>query len=262
MNNTLVEINNTTLGIKEFHGQRVITFKDIDRVHERPDGTARRNFTSNKKHLIENEDYFKINRNIPLDEIRSLNITIPPKGTTLITESGYLLLVKSFTDDLAWQVQRQLVSNYFKFKDVSEKKSRIEEKLISLLDSMDRRLSKLEECQTQVQKSLPKKRFSYWSSKMFPKYQLLMDHFGIDKNKDLYKQLYREFHNTYPDIEINQIVDDYCYENKLDSCFTLDAIEHDKTVRKLFESMVDGLLEKYDLGLENVVVKEKTIFDN
>lgn len=46
--NNLVEINNTTLGIKEYNGQRIITFKDIDRVHERPDGTARRNFASNR----------------------------------------------------------------------------------------------------------------------------------------------------------------------------------------------------------------------
>ena len=66
----------------------------------------------------------------------------------------------------------------------------------------------------------------------------------------------------YSDIELNQIIDDYCYENKLDCCFTLDAIEHDKTVRKLFENMVDGLLEKYDLISENIMMKEKTIFDN
>ena len=129
---------------------------------------------------------------------------------------------------------------------------------------LNERMSKLEESQEQVKKSLPKKRFSYWSSKMFPKYQLLMDYFEIPtgKNGILYKELYKEFHNTYPDIEINQIVDDYCYDNGLDSCFTLDAIEHDKTVRKLFESLVDGLLEKYDLISENVTVREKTIFDD
>lgn len=28
---------------------------------------------------------------------------------TLMTETGYLMLVKSFTDDLAWKVQRELV---------------------------------------------------------------------------------------------------------------------------------------------------------
>ena len=129
---------------------------------------------------------------------------------------------------------------------------------------LNERMSKLEESQEQVKKSLPKKRFSYWSSKMFPKYQLLMDYFEIPtgKNGILYKELYKEFHNMYPDIEINQVVDDYCYDNGLDSCFTLDAIEHDKTVRKLFESFVDGLLEKYDLISENVTVREKTIFDD
>lgn len=130
--------------------------------------------------------------------------------------------------------------------------------------SLNERMSKLEESQEQVKKSLPKKRFSFWNSKMFPKYQLLMDYFEIPtgKNGILYKELYKEFHNTYPDIEINQIVDDYCYDNGLDSCFTLDAIEHDKTVRKLFESMVDGLLDKYELLSENVTVREKTIFDD
>lgn len=130
--------------------------------------------------------------------------------------------------------------------------------------SLNERMSKLEESHEQMKKSLQKKRFSYWNSKMFPKYQLLMDYFEIPtgKNGILYKELYKEFHNTYPDIEINQIVDDYCYDNGFDSCFTLDAIEHDKTVRKLFESMVDGLLDKYELLSENVTVREKTIFDD
>ena len=130
--------------------------------------------------------------------------------------------------------------------------------------SLNERMSKLEESQEQVKKSLPKKRFSYWNSKMFPKYQLLMDYFGIPskQNGKLYKELYKEFHNIYPDIEINQIVDDYCYENNLDGCFTLDAIEHDKDVRKLFESMVDSLLNKYELLSEDITVKEITIFND
>ena len=109
-------------------------------------------------------------------------------------------------------------------------------------------------------KSLTKKKFSYWSTKMFPKYQLLTDYFNIS-NRELYKELYREFTNTYPDIDLNQIVDDYCYENHLDTCFTLDAIEHSKTIRQLYESMVDNLLKKYNL-LENLSnVRYKTIFD-
>lgn len=130
--------------------------------------------------------------------------------------------------------------------------------------SLNERMSKLEEFQEQVKKALPKKRFSYWQSKMFPKYQLLMDYFGIPKKQNgiLYKELYKEFHNTYPDIEINQVIDDYCYDNGIDRCFTLDAIEHEQTVRKLFESLVDGLLEKYGLASKDTSVKERTIFDD
>lgn len=50
--------------------------------------------------------------------------------------------------------------------------------------SLNERMSKLEESQEQVKKSLPKKRFSYWNSKMFPKYQLLMDYFEIPTGKN------------------------------------------------------------------------------
>ena len=133
------------------------------------------------------------------------------------------------------------------------------------LQSINDRISKLEESKHPQQPAqnpqLLKKRFSYWTSKMFPKYQLLMDYFGISQYKDLYKQLYWELENTYPEIELNQIIDDYCYENHLDSCFTLDAIEHDKTARKLFENIVDNLLKKYDLLSESNIIKHTTIFD-
>lgn len=160
-----------------------------------------------------------------------------------------------------------------KLQDTTLQQNQFTQELVSAikavndtLQSMNDRISKLEESQSTPQQSaqnpqLPKKRFSYWASKMFPKYQLLMDYFGISQYKDLYKQLYWELENTYPEIELNQLIDDYCYENHLDSCFTLDAIEHDKTVRKLFEGIVDSLLYKYDLLPESNTVKHTTIFD-
>lgn len=114
MENQIVEINQKEVAVKEFRGQRVVTFKDIDLVHERPDGTAGRNFRENKKHLIEGEDYFYIMG----EELKELKQATNFVGSNarelmLITEQGYLMLVKSFTDDLAWEVQRQLVKNYF-----------------------------------------------------------------------------------------------------------------------------------------------------
>ena len=134
------------------------------------------------------------------------------------------------------------------------------QKIDSKFDSLEARVSTFENNVT-TPKVLPKKqRFTYWSSKMFPKYQALAEYFEIQL-KDLYKNLYREFQNMYPDIELNQIVDDYCYENKLETCYTLDAIEHDKTVRVLFEQLVDTLLEKYDLVLHKEKLVVSTIFD-
>lgn len=108
--NELVTINNHELPVKEYNGQRVVTLKEIDTVHDRPEGTARRTFHSNKKHLIEGEDFFVRN---PSEAAKEFGI-IAPNGLVLLTESGYLMLVKSFTDDLAWAVQRQLVNTYFR----------------------------------------------------------------------------------------------------------------------------------------------------
>lgn len=120
MSNTITICNNE-IQIKEFDNQRVVTFKDIDLVHGRPDGTARKRFNDNKDRFIEGTDYYKTK----CSEVRPFfGQTLPngfnPKADIiLITESGYLMLVKSFTDDLAWDVQRQLVNTYFNHRRVS-----------------------------------------------------------------------------------------------------------------------------------------------
>lgn len=124
-------INEQPLQVKEWQGQRVVTFKDIDALHQRPDGTARKAFNRNRKHFIPGEDFFTVYA----DEVAkptvhkkdgskgrnsSLWFERPQGGYAeemrLITESGYLMLVKSFKDDLAWMVQRALVNSYFKGK--------------------------------------------------------------------------------------------------------------------------------------------------
>jgi len=106
-------INNTPLPIREYSGQRVVTFRDIDSVHQRPDGTARKRFNDNRKHFIEGVDFFKITPS----EFRTAFLgemdTRQQNNITLITLSGYLMIAKSFTDDLSWSVQRLLVNSYF-----------------------------------------------------------------------------------------------------------------------------------------------------
>ncbi len=49
-----------------------------------------------------------------MDEFRTLGFKVPNRGITLFTESGYLMIVKSFIDNKSWAVQRRLVNVYFK----------------------------------------------------------------------------------------------------------------------------------------------------
>ncbi|NHZ88637.1 hypothetical protein F2P45_06310 [Massilia sp. CCM 8733] len=109
-----LQINGIALAPVEHHGQRVMSLAMIDQVHQRPDGTAGRNFRENRSRLIAGEDFFEIDQP---DEIRRLGFSRPQGGVPamvlLLTETGYSMLVKSFTDDLAWDVQRQLVKSYF-----------------------------------------------------------------------------------------------------------------------------------------------------
>lgn len=116
--NDIITIENTEMQIREYNGQRVVTFKDIDTVHQRANGTARNAFRRNKKHFVDGIDYFTLSskENSNVRETYISNILIPARGITVLTESGYLMIVKAFTDDLSWQVQRQLVNAYFKAK--------------------------------------------------------------------------------------------------------------------------------------------------
>lgn len=105
-------INGTALPVKFWDGVPVVTFKDIDEVHQRPAGTAGRNFRKNRNRFEEGVDYYQISA----DEFRRLigDMDIRHKtDVVLITEPGYLMLVKSFRDDLSWKVQRELVRFYF-----------------------------------------------------------------------------------------------------------------------------------------------------
>lgn len=110
---TEIRIRNTSLPLVEYQSQQVVTFAMIDQVHGRPDGTANSNFKTNRERFIEGEDTYLIDF-YKKEEFHPFGIDIPPRGLRVFTEQGYLMLVKSFTDDLAWQVQRELVNSYFR----------------------------------------------------------------------------------------------------------------------------------------------------
>lgn len=147
----LIKINNKDLQIKEFKNQRVVTFKDIDMVHERTEGTASRNFRENRDKFIKDVDYFHLS----YEEVRATNFVERPnsQGLTLITESGYLMLVKSLTDDLAWRVQRELVNNYFRGKQLVNSLNELSPQL-QLLIQMELKQNELEAAVTETKEEI------------------------------------------------------------------------------------------------------------
>lgn len=109
----LMTIQGAPLQVKEYKGRRVVTFKDIDTVHQRPEGTANKRFLDNRQRFISGVDFFSLTKDDLLNS-GFRNLATNNRGLTFITESGYLMLVKSFTDDRAWKVQRDLVDAYFR----------------------------------------------------------------------------------------------------------------------------------------------------
>ena len=120
MENKLVKINNVELGIKEYKKERVITAWDIAKVHNREVREITQNFNYVKDKLLKDEDYFLVNKEKISESKILIQDFIPNnvKEIPLFTESGYLMLVKTFTDDLSWEIQRQLVKGYFKLKEL------------------------------------------------------------------------------------------------------------------------------------------------
>nr|MDE5620386.1 ORF6N domain-containing protein [Ruminococcus sp.] len=148
-----VNINGLPLGIKEYKGHRVVTFRDIDMVHKRPEGTARKRFNSNRKYFIEGEDFFVVKpSDIQMSEFQTSEIN--NRGTTLLTESGYLMIVKSFTDDLAWSVQRQLINSYFRVRELTNSYNEILLMLVQKQNEFENRIKKVETEQTTVSQPL------------------------------------------------------------------------------------------------------------
>ena len=122
--NEIIAVNDTNIKIREWNNQRVVTFNDIDRVHEKAEGTAKRTFHKYKQYFTENHDYFIVK---PEDFRKYATCTsgisetdINNRGTTFITESGYLKITKPISGEKAWQVQCMLVNSYFKFREVVE----------------------------------------------------------------------------------------------------------------------------------------------
>lgn len=259
MQNEVVKVNNQEMAVKEYNGQRVITFKDVDLVHERPEGTAGRNFRDNKIHFIEGEDYFKV---CP-DEIRRNKImeisTKLHQDIVLLTESGYLMLVKSFTDDLAWQVQRQIVKSYFAKRQIaSQELSPQLQLLINLELQQKEQAAKLERLDNKIDsiKEVVALNPNDWrkdSSKIINKIAQLMggyEHIKVirDESYKLLEQrmgvaLNIRLTNKKKTMSLNGVC-----KSKIDKLNQLDVIADDKKLIEGYIAVIKDMAIKYGVA--------------
>lgn len=256
----IIRIENYDISVKEYKGQRVVTFKDIDTVHGRPDGTARRNFNTNKRRFIEGEDYFIVSS----DEIRT-SLLFPISDNDfmrkiLLTEQGYLMLVKSFTDDLAWKVQRQLVNSYFRVRQVSTDLSPQMQMLYGMLDQMaqtERQAREAKELASKANESVEnikeavKPIFDDWREEINRKFN------RIQKNADkqfsiLRGEMYEVLeHRAGCDLSTRlrnkkqRMADNGCTKTQINNVNKMDVIEEDKRLREIFSKVVSEYEIKY-----------------
>ncbi len=262
-----LQINNQSLIVKEYKGQRVVTFKDIDTVHDRTPGTAKRNFYKNKIFMIESEDYIVRNSYQAREEF---GITAP-NGLTLITESGYLMIVKSLTDDLAWQVQRELVNNYFKVKEQLPKvpvvPTSIEDIMIASLQEMKNVKLKIEEQGRAIEQTNDKikniqdavvvdtQNWRKWANTSINKLaesELIIEEFGDLRYQKLRTNTYKELESRAGcDLKVRlkklkeRLEKAGAKKNVIKEAGNMDVIEQDKKLKEIYTAIIRDMLIKY-----------------
>jgi len=251
--NKVININNQNLNIKNFDHQRVVTFNDIDKVHRRAEGTAKRNFNSNSDRFIEGEDYYLISK----DEFRTdlweaFGFSKFAAKGYLITETGYLMLVKSLQDDLAWEVQRKLINNYFRAKDIIEKPKNeldIMRKMIDQIEIAQKEASEAKQIAENIKDTLihTDQDWRNWVNR-----QINSIAFRNKNYKEIRRQSYDILENRGRcrlEIRLSNLKERLeqagAKKSKINKVSKLDVIEEDPRLKEIYTSIVEKLVIKY-----------------
>lgn len=259
-----ITVGNHILPIKEYNNIRVVTFKDIDMVHERPDGTARKRFNDNKKYFIEGEDFYKISPSEFRTAIGDMDRR-QQNDVTLITESGYLMLVKSFTDDLAWQVQRELVNTYFRVKDVVT----IMGAMARTIQDMSARMNQFEALPDEVA-ALKKEiknltptpsNCSSWKRNIATPLVSSLSKIIDLPIAETYKFIYDDMASTYGFDKIHAMTQ-FCNKYKVDNVSTIDAVADVPTYIEMFTKSANKFLNMDNPVSDTSNIKAKPEVNN
>jgi hypothetical protein len=138
MNGT-IEIDGQAIERIVYRDEPVVTLPMVETLHGRSRESVHANFSRNKERLVEGKDYFQV----PYEEWKEVlshtkngsqngfgvNKMLTPNGDDtlandsnkgghrgdmfFLTQLGYLKLIKTFNDDLAWDIYIKLVEHYF-----------------------------------------------------------------------------------------------------------------------------------------------------
>lgn len=109
-----ITVNGYTLPIKEYNGQRVVTLREIDEMHGKSCGAARQLFNKNKQWLVEGEDYWTTQSH----QAKELFGIVAPRGLTILTQNGYMLIAKSFKDNSTMKTIEVVMEHYFESESI------------------------------------------------------------------------------------------------------------------------------------------------
>lgn len=215
--NELITINNTQVEVKEYEGLRVVTVWDIAKVHGREVKRINEIFKNNIDKFILKEDYFFLTPNEFSGSFKTTQDFIPNnvKEIPLFTESGYLMLVKTFTDDLSWDIQRQLIKTYFRFKE-TQKTMTLPQQLLAqaqCLVEMDNRITVVEnkvDNEIRVNSGEQLRITKAVKRRVCQRIDLAVDLIG--KDKFMYQAIYRDLKDrfgvaSYKDIKRKDLTD-------------------------------------------------------
>ncbi len=112
-NGRYVTVLDSDVRVVECHGNRVVTFRQVDELHGKAEGQTRKQFNEHRGRFVEGRDYFVGN----LSEFRTAFSDVAPArgggAVMLLTERGYGKVVKAWNDDRSWQLFDAMQDAYF-----------------------------------------------------------------------------------------------------------------------------------------------------
>lgn len=245
-------INGENMVIKKYRDIPVVTFKDIDHLHDRVAGTAKRNFIDNRKYFVEGEDFFVVSKKeLGTDFVPTYGFDSHSPSGTLITESGYLMLCKSMTDKLSWEIQKALVKSYFRANRDTVVSTTMMQDMMKMISNTSNEikyiLNKLNEIGAEntilkqtienLQMPAPTQPRINWVDETFKKVREVSLSRNV-RDRDIYAEILAKM----KDVDIDKMRNDYGKRTgKYDHVPLLRILCSENEVRERFESLLDEI---------------------